>query len=93
MNNAQSWNEIKSFLKPGSKLTGIVTKHSPFGFFVQLPGIQFRGLVEISDFKDEGMVTPLDYPEIGSSVEVVVIAFNEPGNQIWLSMKPSQFPK
>jgi len=88
--NTQSWDEIKDFLKVGTKLKGVVTKHFPFGIFVALPGIKFTGLVQIPDFKDEGHMTPSDYPAVGSSVDVVVLAFKETGQQIWLSMKPSQ---
>jgi ribosomal protein S1 len=88
--NEQCWDEIKDYLKVGTKVTGIVTRHFPFGIFVELPGIKFTGLVEIKDFKDEGMMTPSEYPKIGSSVDAVVLAFKETGQQIWLSMKPSQ---
>ena len=90
MINADSWAEIKAYLKIGSKLKGVVTKHFPFGIFVALPGINFTGIVQIPDFKDEGDITPSNYPEFGSSVDVVVLGFKETGQQIWLSMKPSQ---
>ena len=87
----QSWNEVKDSLKIGTKLTGVVRKHFPFGIFLALPGIEFTGLVAITDFNDEGIITPSDYPTVGSSVEVVVLAFKETGKQIWLGMKQSQF--
>ena len=90
MNNAQSWDEIKDSLKLGTKLKGVVTKHFPFGIFVALPGVKFTGLVQIPDFKDEGGMTPSDYPAVGSSVDVVVLGFKETGQQIWLGMKQSQ---
>ena len=90
MVNMQSWNQIKKSLKVGTKLTGIVTKHFPFGVFVSIPGIEFTGLIQITDFKDKGLMTPSDYPIIGSSVDVVVLGFKETGQQIWLGMKPSQ---
>ncbi|MGE5660606.1 MAG: S1 RNA-binding domain-containing protein [Actinomycetota bacterium] len=90
MSEAQSWDEIKNSLKIGTKLKGVVTKHFPFGIFVAIPGIMFTGLVQIPDFKDEGDMTPSDYPELGSSVDVVVLGFKETGQQIWLGMKPSQ---
>jgi ribosomal protein S1 len=90
MINEQSWDEIKESLKVGTQLKGVVAKHFPFGIFVSLPGIKFTGLVQISDFKDEGHMTPSDYPALGSSVDVVVLAFKETGQQIWLGMKPSQ---
>ncbi|GAX40186.1 ribosomal protein S1 [Tolypothrix sp. NIES-4075] len=90
MINAHSWEEIKNYLKLGSMLKGVVTKHFPFGIFVALSGIKFIGLVQIPDFKDECDMTPSEYPAVGSSVDVVVLGFKETGQQIWLSMKPSQ---
>lgn len=90
MINEQSWDEIQKSLKVGTKLKGIVTKHWPFGIFVTLPGIKFMGLVELPYFKDEGDMFPSDYPAVGSSVDVVVRAFKETGQQIWLDMRPSQ---
>jgi len=93
MNNSYSWEEIKNSLKPGTKLEGVVTHHFGFGIFVVLPGIEFTGLVTLPDFKDEGNVTRCDYPAIGSSVNVVVLAFKEMGQHIWLSMRPSLLNK
>jgi ribosomal protein S1 len=90
MVNVQSWNEIKDSLKLGTKLRGIVTKHFPFGIFVTIPEIKFTGLVQITDFKDEGIMTPSEYPAVGSSVDVVVLGFKETEQQIWLGMKSSQ---
>ncbi len=91
MNNLPSWDETKDSLKIGTKLKGVVTKHFPFGIFVDLPGIRFTGLVQITDFQDKGHMTPSDYPAIGSLVNVLVLGFKETGQQIWLGMKPSQW--
>ena len=93
MVNEQSWDEIKDSLKVGTKVTGIVIKHRPYGIFVELPGIKFKGLVSITNFSDEGRMTPSEYPKIGSSVDAIVLAFKETGKQIWLSMKPSKLYK
>lgn len=90
MIDEQPWEEIKESLKVGTKLKGVVTKHWPFGIFVALPGIKFTGIVELGDFKDEGFMTRDEYPAVGSSVDVVVRAFKEAGQQIRLGMKPSQ---
>lgn len=90
MSNTQSWNEIKKTLTVGTKLTGVVTKHWPFGIFISIPGIEFTGLVEIINFKDEGTITPSNYPALGSSVDVVVLGFRDREQQISLGMKPSQ---
>ncbi|MEG4961650.1 MULTISPECIES: S1 RNA-binding domain-containing protein [unclassified Microcoleus] len=90
MIDEQPWEEIKESLKVGTKLKGVVTKHWPFGIFVALPGIKFTGIVELGDFKDEGFMTRDEYPAVGSSVDAVVRAFKEAGQQIRLGMKPSQ---
>lgn len=82
MNNPQSWNEVKNCLQVGTKLKGVVTKHFPFGVFVALPEVRFTGLIQISDFKDEGIMLPSDYPAVDSLVDVVVLGFKETGQQI-----------
>ncbi len=66
------------------------TQHWPFGIFVEIPQIPFQGLVQITDFRDEGRMTPDHYPEVGSLVDAVVLGFKETGSKIWLGMKPSQ---
>jgi len=90
MIDQQSWDKIKESLKVGTKFKGVVTHHFGFGIFVALPGIKFTGIVELPDFKDEGLMTRDEYPAVGSSVDVVVRAFKEAGQQIRLGMKPSQ---
>jgi ribosomal protein S1 len=90
MINSRSWEEIKDSLKIGTKLNGTVTKHFPFGIFVNILGVKFTGLIQITDFKDQGYMTPLEYPPVGSTVNVVVLGLKESGQQIWLGMKPSQ---
>ncbi|MFK7778988.1 MAG: hypothetical protein QM501_12865, partial [Gimesia sp.] len=64
--------------------------HKHFGFFVAIPGTDYEGLVNIVSVKDEGKVSPSDYPEIGSIIEAVVLGFGERNHQIGLGMKPSQ---
>ena len=58
MVNPQSWDEIKASLKLDTKVTGVVTRHFPFGIFVDIPGIKFVDLVEIISFRDRGIMTP-----------------------------------
>ncbi len=89
MNNLNSWEELKASLKPGNRLKGVVIRHRPYGVFVKLLGIEFVGLVELPNFKDEDFVTYSDFPPMDSSVDVVVVAFRDKGQQISLSMKPS----
>ncbi|MBP0002531.1 MAG: hypothetical protein J7642_02220 [Cyanobacteria bacterium SBC] len=59
-----TWEDIKTSLSVGSRLSGMVKKHAPFGVFVTLPEIDAEGLIQITDFKDIGVVTPDEYPEL-----------------------------
>ena len=85
-----AWEELKDSLRIGTKVRGKVLRHAPVGIFVSLPGIPFDGLVQITDFKDTGRMTPNEYPALESMIDAVVLGFKETGNQIWLGMKPSQ---
>jgi ribosomal protein S1 len=53
-----AWEELKDSLRIGTKVRSKVLRHGPFGIFVSLPGIPFDGLVQITDFKDTGRMTP-----------------------------------
>ncbi len=85
-----SWDELNDTLRVGTRVRGTVARHAPFGMLAFIPGIPFDGLVQITDFKDSGRMTPSEYPPLGSLIEAVVLGFKETGNQIWLGMKPSQ---
>lgn len=90
MSKENCWQDTKHKLPIGTRVCGQVTKHQPFGFFVVLPDVEFEGLIQITDIKDEGHVMPSEFPEIGSTVEAVVLGFKELGRQVWLGIKPSQ---
>ena len=85
-----TWENVRDKLPVGTRIQGRVTQHWPFGVFVEIPRIPFQGLVQLTDFRDEGRMTPDQYPEVGSLVDAVVLGFKETGKQIWLGMKPSQ---
>jgi ribosomal protein S1 len=87
---SNDWNDLKKDLQIGTLISGTVERHFPFGIFVTLPGVPFKGLVEISDIKDQGPMTPSEYPAIGSTVKCVVLGFRDIGQEIGLGMKPSQ---
>lgn len=84
------WESTKQTLPVGTRLRGRVSRHWPFGIFVDIPSIPFQGLVQITEFKDTGKMTPAEYPALGCEVDVVVLGFKESGRQIWLGMKPSR---
>lgn len=84
------WETTKRTLPVGTRVRARVTRHWPFGIFVDIPNVPFQGLVQITEFKDEGRMTPAEYPEVGREVEAVVLGFKESGQQIWLGMRPGQ---
>jgi ribosomal protein S1 len=85
-----AWQELKNSLRIGTKVRGKVVRHAPFGIFVALPEIPFDALVQITDFKDTGRMSPNEYPALESTIDAIVLGFKETANQIWLGMKPSQ---
>lgn len=54
----------------GSIIIGIVREHAPFGVFVDLNDPVAFGLIEIPEFRDEGRMTPEQYPPVGSTVRL-----------------------
>jgi len=91
---SDEWDRVKTALPVGKKVHGTVLSHHPFGVFVQIDDIAFKGLVAIPDFKESGQrMTPEEYPPIGSEVEAVVLGFRDSNNQIGLGMRPSQMAK
>ena len=83
-----TWDELKENLTVGEVVTGTVRQHWPFGVLVDL-GHGFDGLIQVTDFKDEGVMTPDEYPAVGAEVRAVVRGFKDHGQQIWLSVRPS----
>jgi len=91
--NENAWETVKQTLAVGARVRCRVKEHHPFGIFTTLAGCPFDGLIQITDFKDVGRMTPTEYPPLGSEVEAVVLGFKERGRQIWLGVKPSQLSK
>jgi ribosomal protein S1 len=88
------WNYIKSKYQLGDLVYGKAEAHKPFGVFVDIGDLQVKGIIQITDFLDTGLMTPEMYPEIGSSVGAVVLGYTEDERkQVWLSVKPSVLQK
>lgn len=87
---AQNWKELQQSLPAGSLVSCMVTRHAPFGVFAKIPGVPLDGLIQITDFRDEGRMTVDEYPAIGSVLTASVLGFKESGCQIWLGVKASQ---
>lgn len=85
-----NWNEIKEEFPLGSIVIGKVEHHMPFGAFIDLDNEFVRGIIQITDFIDEGVMTPSLYPPLKTNIKCKVIGYTEDErNQIWLSVKPS----
>lgn len=83
------WHELKKALPVGAIVMGSVSRHEAFGVFVDI-GYGYDGLIQITDFKDEGRMSADEFPEIGSVIRAKVLGFKDHGHQIWLGVKPSQ---
>jgi ribosomal protein S1 len=90
MANDEAWKRAKQMLPLGARVRCRVKEHHPFGVLTTISSIPFDGLIQITDFKDAGRMTPSEYPGLGIELEAVVLGFKEYGRQIWLGVKPSQ---
>ena len=92
--NSQLWNQVKTKYQLGKLIYGKVEFYAPFGVFVDIEDEHVKGIIQIPDFLDSGVMTPEMYPEIGSPVGAVVVGYTEDDrNQVWLSVKPSVLQK
>jgi ribosomal protein S1 len=85
------WEKIRIEYPIGSIVVGPVEHHANFGVFVNLGIENIKGLIEVVDFLDSGIMTKFLYPALGQQVKAVVIGYSTHNNQIRLSMKPSSF--
>jgi ribosomal protein S1 len=84
------WDDAKKRFPVGAQVHGVVTQHHPFGILVDLGDPVAKGLVQITEFLDEGCMTPEGYPPVGTSIEAVVLGHTDSHRmQIWLCMRPS----
>lgn len=73
-------------LKPGMKLSGIVTNITAFGAFVDI-GVHQDGLVHISQMADKFVKNPADIVKVQQKTTVTVLEVDLERNRISLSMK------
>ncbi len=67
---------------------GIVTRHAPFGAFVDISEDR-DGLVVITAFHDDPYLPNPDLPEVGAAVRAVLLGYTN--GQPRLSMRPADF--
>jgi uncharacterized protein len=73
-------------LKPGMKVEGVVTNIASFGVFVDI-GADQDGLVHISRLSDQFVKDPQTAAKVGDRVAVHILALEEGGKRISLSMR------
>jgi protein Tex len=73
-------------LKPGLRLSGIVTNVTAFGAFIDI-GVHQDGLVHISQLSDNFVKNPADIVRVHQKVQVTVLEVDLPRKRIALSMK------
>src|SRR5207253_2939774 len=74
---------------PGDLVTGVVTKLTNFGVFVELePGLE--GLLHISELADRKVEVPEEVVKLGESIEVRVLRVDPGERKIALSRKQAQ---
>jgi ribosomal protein S1 len=72
------WEEAKKRFPVGARVRGVVDPVA-------------TGLIEIVHFRDEGRMTPDQYPPIGATVEAVVLDYLDTNRQVRMSVRPSHF--
>jgi ribosomal protein S1 len=77
-----------SELRPGQLVSGVVTEHRPFGFFVDV-GEEELGVALITMLEDEPRSPDPVFPAVGSRVEGVFLGYSGPGRQPRISLRPA----
>lgn len=90
--------DINKKAPPGSLLKGVVTVHATFGIMLDIGLENVTGVIDLTDFLDEGKMNYSFYPPIGTQIETVVIGAvvlnpYSLSQQTKLSLKPSILKK
>jgi len=80
----RAWSKIQDKLAIGQTVTGVVTRHEPFGIFIDI-GEVFDCLVQITELPGDPKKSIDNYLPIGSEVSARVVGFSS--FQILLTMK------
>jgi len=85
--DANPWDTMGSFFKPGDQVMGKVVRLAAFGAFVEIaPGVD--GLVHISEMSHtKRVLRPEDVVQEGEQVQVVIKAIDQDSKRISLSIK------
>lgn len=83
---AEALNWVKSDLKVGQTVTGIVKNIKPYGAFVEIGG-GVVGLVHIEDLSVARIKTPYERLKIGQKINIMVKSIDKESGQVILSYK------
>lgn len=84
--SSNPWNEIEEMFPTGSVISGVVTKITAFGAFVELQnGIE--GLIHVSELSEKPFSKIEDIISIGDSVSAKVIKLDPDHKKVSLSVK------
>ncbi len=82
---AEARTDLLEGLKEGQVLQGVVKNITDYGAFVDLGGVD--GLLHVTDISWKRVSHPSEVLQIGQSIDVQVIRFNEESGRISLGMK------
>ena len=82
---AEARSDLLEGLKEGQVLQGVVKNITDYGAFVDLGGVD--GLLHVTDISWKRVSHPSEVLQIGQSIDVQVIRFNEESGRISLGMK------
>lgn len=66
---------------------GVVTRHEPYGFYIDFGGTQ-QGVVVITLIDDDPTHPNPPFPPVGSTIEAVLLGYTKIGQQPRLSVRP-----
>ena len=82
---AEARSELVSNLEEGQILQGVVKNITDYGVFVDLGGVD--GLLHVTDMSWKRINHPSDLLQVGQTIDVQVIKFNEETQRVSLGMK------
>lgn len=85
------WVKASEKFSEGDTVTGIVTRVTPFGAFVEL-NKDVSGLVHVSELSEEHVENPLDVISVGDKSEFRILTIEPDAHRIALSIKDLSSP-
>jgi len=72
---------------PPRRVRGAVTRHEPYGFYVNF-GEEREGVVVITMISDDAAEPNPRFPPIGATVDALLLGYTELGHEPRLSIRP-----